>query len=106
MPTTRMPSRGSKSLETLEDHRGTHAAAGAHRHDTECLVAPSELTQHRHDHAGAGRCDGMAEAGTAAVDVGDRLVDAELAGDGDRHGAEGFVDLPEVDVTDGQACSP
>ena len=43
----------------------------------------------------------MAERDRAAVDVDARWVDAELARRLERHGGEGLVDLPEVDVGDG-----
>ena len=99
----RFPRFGSTGLEAFEHQRRAHAAAGAHGHAAERGVAPGQLAEHGHDHAGAGGGDGVAEAAAAAVDVDDRRVDARAPGWRDRHGAEGLVDLEQVDVADAQA---
>src|SRR3954452_1576309 len=100
--TTTMPSSGSTGSGALEDERGAHAATGAHGHDAQRRVPSAELPEHRHDHARAGRRDRVPEAAATAVDVDDAGVDAQLAGDRDRHGAERLVDLPRLDVADGE----
>src|SRR4051812_658373 len=55
--------------EELEDERGAHATAGAHRHAAERAAPATQLVQHRHDHAGARAGDRVTEAAAAAVDV-------------------------------------
>src|ERR1700733_8741484 len=46
----------------LDDHRGTHPAAGAHRQHADPPTAPAQFVDRRGDHPGAGRRDRVAEA--------------------------------------------
>ena len=55
------------------------------------------------DDTSAGSADGVADGDRAAVDVDLAHVEAELTGNSDGLGREGFVGLDEVDIVDGQA---
>ena len=52
----------------------------------------------RGDDARAGGADGMAERAGAAIDVGARVVEADVAHGGHGDGREGLVDLVEMNV--------
>src|SRR5271154_676456 len=72
--TARSPStRNSPSLISvvisghLDDHRGTHTTAGAHRQHADTAAPPAQFVDRRSDHAGAGRGDRVAEADTRPV---------------------------------------
>src|SRR3984893_19327889 len=82
----------------LDDHRGTHAAAGAHRQHADTPTAPAQFVDRRGDHPGTGRRDRVAEADTRPVDVDDLLVEPEFAGTRHRLGRERLVDLEQCDV--------
>src|SRR6202789_2573374 len=51
----------------LDDHRGTHAAAGAHRQHADSAAAPAQFVDRRGDHEGTGRGDRVAQAAAGAV---------------------------------------
>src|SRR6202035_763858 len=82
----------------LDDHRGTHAAAGAHRQNADTSTAPAQFVDRRGDHPGTGRRDRVAEADTRPVDVDDLLVEPEFAGTRHRLGRERLVDLKQRHV--------
>src|ERR1700748_322863 len=82
----------------LDDHRGAHAAAGAHRQHADTSTAPAQFVDRRGDHAGARRRDRVTEADSRSVDVDDLLVETEFAGT--RHGLrrERLIDLEQCHV--------
>src|SRR6185369_3706111 len=61
----------------LEETRGAHAAADAHRDDAPALLLATELEQQRADHARAGHPVRMSDRDRAAVRVELRRIDAE-----------------------------
>ena len=61
------------------------------------------FVQQGDDDTSAGSADGVADGDRAAVDVDLAHVEAELTGNSDGLGREGFVGLDEVDIVDGQA---
>src|SRR6201999_2132236 len=64
----------------LDDHRGTHTAAGAHRQHADTSTASTQFVDRRGDHAGAGCGDRVTQADARSVDVDDLLVESEFAG--------------------------
>src|SRR6266702_4683036 len=73
-------------LDALDDEREAHSAAGAHRHQADPGVAAGQLVDHGDEHPGSGRRYRVAQADPAAVDIHYRLIQAQLARAGDRHG--------------------
>src|SRR5258708_4672376 len=63
----------------LDNHRGTHSAARAHRQHADAAAAAAQFIYRRRHHARAGRGDRMAKADARAVDVDDLFVKAEFA---------------------------
>src|ERR1700744_3796633 len=59
-------------------HSNTHATADAQRGEALLGVALFHLVQQRHQHAGAGSADGMADRDRAAVDVDLGRIPAEV----------------------------
>src|ERR1700738_2681971 len=88
----------------LDDHRGTHAAARAHRQHADAAAAATQLVNRRCHHARAGRRDRMAQADARAVDVDDLFVKAEFACAGDRLGGKGLIDFEQRDVLELATC--
>src|ERR1700730_8457670 len=84
--------------DALDDEREAHSADGAHGHKAHPGVAAGQLVDHGDEHPGSGGRDRMAQADPAAVDIHDRLIEAQLARAGDSHGGERLVDLHEVDL--------
>src|ERR1700728_2304151 len=82
----------------LDDHRGTHTAAGAHRQHADTSTAPAQFVDRRGDHAGAGCSDRVAEADARSVDVDDLLIESQFAGTRHRLRGECLVDLEQCDV--------
>src|SRR6202034_1427065 len=82
----------------LDDHRGAHTAAGAHRQNADTSTAPAQFVDRRGDHPCTGRRDRVAEADPRPVDVDDLLVETEFAGTRHRLGGERLVDLEQCDV--------
>src|SRR5690606_15308826 len=66
------------------------------------LAAP-ELVDERGGDAGSGRAERVTERDRAAVDVGDRPIEAELLLDRHVLGREGLVDLDELEVVEPEA---
>src|SRR5262249_21625873 len=77
-----------------------HAAADAERSEALLGVALLHFVQQRHQHAGAGRADGMADRNRAAIDVDLAGVPAEVLVDRAGLRSEGLVGLDEVEVAD------
>src|ERR1700737_2249907 len=88
----------------LDNHRGTHAAARAHRQHTDAAAAATQLIYRRRDHARAGRGDRMAEADARAVDVDDLFVKAEFARAGDSLSGKRLIDLEQRDILELATC--
>ena len=63
----------------LEQSRGTHAAADAHRHNDEFRAAALALDQRVADHASAGHAVWMPDRNGTAVDV--EFIVSECPGD-------------------------
>src|ERR1700738_443091 len=82
----------------LDDHRGTHTAAGAHRQHADTSAAPAQFVDRRGDHPGTGRRDRVAEADPRPGDVDDLLVETEFAGTRHRLGGERLVNLEQCNV--------
>src|SRR6201994_1760026 len=82
----------------LDDHRGAHATAGAHRQHADTSTAPAQFVDRRGDHPGAGRGDRVAQADARPVNVDDLLVESELAGTRDRLRRERLVDFEQSHV--------
>src|ERR1700676_757863 len=62
----------------LHAHRDAHAAADAQRGESLFRVALLHLVEQRHQHAGAGRADRMADGDRAAIDVDLAGIPAEV----------------------------
>jgi len=75
------------------------AATDAERSDTALRIARFHRRQQRHQHAGAGGADRMAQRTGAAIDVDIVERDAQFAHRDQRHHGERFIDFPEIDVT-------
>src|SRR6185312_1163048 len=91
------------SVHALDDDRGGHAAAGAHRDEAALQVAALELVEHRADQHRTGGADRMAERHGAAVHVDLLAVELEVTDELLRHHGECLVDLEEVDVLELEA---
>src|SRR6185437_14196516 len=87
----------------LEDRRNPLAAADALRRERVALAFALQKRGGLAGDAGAGGTERMAKRDGAAIEIGFRLVDAELAHAGERLRGEGFIDLDDVDVLDGEA---
>src|ERR1700712_5643545 len=92
-----------RSAVDAQDDRVALATAGADGRDAEPAATTAQLVDDRAEDAGARSADRVAERDRAAVDVDAVLLDAELADRLQRHGGEGLVDLPQVDVAGLQA---
>src|ERR1700722_9986582 len=82
----------------LDDHRGAHTTAGAHRQHADTSTAPAQFVDRRGDHPGTGRGDRVAEADPRPVDVDDLLVEPEFGGTRPRLRGKRLVDLEQCDV--------
>src|SRR5579859_7275331 len=100
-----LPQWGGSRLENLEQPRSPHAAADAHGDDAVLGLAALALIHQVGGTAGAGHAVGMADGDRAAGDVVLRRVDAELVAAIENLAREGLVQLPDVDVVDGQAVA-
>src|SRR6185437_5570577 len=78
-------------------------ATDAERGDAAFEVLCLQRMQQRHDQAGTGGADGMAERAGAAVDVQLVARNSEILLRCHRHHREGLVDLEQVDVADAPA---
>src|SRR5690349_19316818 len=92
-------------LQNLEQTRRAHAAADAHGDHRVFGLAAAALDQSVTGEARAGHAVGMADRDCAAVDVDLVGVDAELVAAIDHLHGEGFVELPQADVVDGEAVA-
>src|SRR5471032_2087766 len=90
------------ALEILENRRGSLAAADAHGHHAVARSAAPHLAEELDSQLGAGRAERMAEGDCAAIYVDPLLVDTELPHHGQSLCAEGFVQLDEIDLVQGQ----
>src|SRR4051812_40797256 len=86
-----------------QDHGVALAAARADRRHAEAAAPAAQLVDDRAEDACARGADRMAEGDRAAVDIDAVLLDAQLPDRLQRHGGEGLVDLPQVDVARLQA---
>src|SRR5688500_863000 len=89
---------GFKLRSDLHDDGVALPPAGADRGAAEAAAAASQLHHERAEDARARGADRVADGDRAAVDVDLLLVDVEHPDRGKRHGGEGLVDLPQVDV--------
>src|SRR5579872_917236 len=96
--------RGWSAAE-LEQACGALAAADAHRDHAVTDFAALHLVGDRADEAGAGHAEGVADRDRAAVDVEFFGVDAELVAAVDHLHREGFVELPQSDVSNFEAVT-
>src|SRR5205085_4927748 len=90
-------------LEYLEQPRGSHAAADAHRDDHVPGATALALDEGMAGHPGAGHAIRMADRDRAAIDVEQLVRNAELIPAIDYLDGEGLVQLPEADVAHLQA---
>src|SRR5215470_9172451 len=87
-------------LVTRDTHRDAHATADAERGETLLGVALLHFVQQRHQHAGAGSADGMADRDRPAIDVALAGVPAEILVDGTSLRRKGLVSLDQIEVAD------
>src|SRR5215468_6331839 len=87
-------------LVTRDTHRDAHATADAERGETLLGVALLHFVQQRHQHAGAGSADGMADRDRAAIDIDLAGVPAEILVDGASLRRKGLVGLDQIEVAD------
>ena len=99
-PLLRAPSAAS----LLVDKEARHALAGtyAHARQEDLLLGPPALAQARHDLAGAGGAERVAQRDGAALGVHLGPVELEGVAAVDGHAGKGLVDLDDVDVVDGE----
>ena len=90
-------------LKHLEQARGAHAAADAHRHHNVAHAAPLALDQGVPDHACAGHAVRMADRDRTAVDVEALVGDAEPVAAIEHLHRERLVQFPQTDVVDREA---
>src|SRR5215472_4712859 len=84
----------------FDAHRDAHAAADAQRGEAFLRVALLHFEEQRHQHAGAGGADRMAERDRAAIDVDLRGVPAEVLVDRTGLRGERLVRLDQLEVFD------
>ena len=87
----------------LEDSGGAHASSYAHGDHSVAGFAAGHLAQEGGGEFGSGAAEGVAEGDGSAVDVEAGGVEAEDLDDGEGLGGEGFVELDEVDLVEGEA---
>src|SRR5581483_9181965 len=87
----------------LEERRLTLADADAERRDAVPAAAPAQLVQQGDDETRPAHAERVPDRDRAAVDVHLRLVEAELANDGERLRRERLVELDEVDLVERHA---
>src|SRR5271168_3835707 len=95
--------RTLQASRDLEQSRGAHAAADAHRDDDVFHAAALPLYQGVADEPRAAHPVGMADRDRAAVDVELFIVDAEPVAAIDHLYGESLVQFPEADVVDAEA---
>src|ERR1700735_849499 len=87
-------------LNHLEEGRGAHAAADAHRDDDELDVAALAFQEHMHRHARAAEAIWVTDRDRAAVDVEALVRNAQRVAAVDRLDGERLVEFPQPDVVD------
>src|SRR5436190_12378950 len=85
---------------TCNAHSNTHAAADAQRGEALLGVALLHLVQQRHQYAGTGSSDGMADRDRAAIDVDLGGIPAEILVDRTGLRGEGLVGLDQIEIAD------
>src|SRR5258708_12431881 len=93
------------SMDDFEQACGAHAATDAHRHNRVFRLAPAALDQGVARQTRTGHAIGMTTRDPPAVHVELFRIDAELVAAIDHLHRERLVQLPEIDIVDGQAVS-
>src|SRR5271157_3440257 len=89
-------------LNPLDDRRDTHAATNTQRDKRAPGVAALQLVDHGAENHRAGGTQRVAHRDGAAVDVELLVGDVQVLLELQHHGCEGFVELEQVDVVNGQ----
>src|SRR6185295_7443227 len=87
----------------FKDTSSAHPATNAHGHHAVARLASFHLVQDRRRQLRAGAAERMAERDRAAVDVEPIGIDRQRAQAGEDLRGEGFVQLDEIDLVEGQA---
>src|ERR1700692_1376470 len=93
-------SRRAARLVACNAHRNTHAATDAQGGEALLGIALLHLVEQRHQHAGAGGADGVADRDRATVDVDLGRIPAEVLVDRAGLRGEGLIGLDQIEVAD------
>src|SRR5690348_9679071 len=94
----RRPLRASLALAPLHDEGDGLTAADAKARESSLLVLPFEGVEKRRQNASPRSADWVSERDGTTIRIHFGAIEPELLLVGERHDAEGFVDLPEIDV--------
>src|SRR6476646_11569834 len=97
---SRLVPGSSVLLLAFDAHCNTHAAADAERGEALLGIALLHLVEQRHQYAGTGSADGMADRDRAAIDVDLGGIPAQILVDRAGLRGEGLVGLDQIEIAD------